>query len=161
MQASDIMSGPVYIVSPAENIAHARNLMLKHKISRLLVMDNGKLAGIITKKDIGYRLRQSEPVWRRRPIDHIPVSQFMTADPFCLSPGTAIREIAARMVNCMISGFPVVENGEVVGVVTKSDMMRSTLIGAAGRGRGGHHGGRRDGQPVSFPCSRDRRDERA
>jgi CBS domain-containing protein len=129
MQASDIMSGPVYIVSPAENVARARNLMLKHKISRLLVMDNGKLAGIITKKDIGYRLRQSEPMWRRRPIDHIPVSQFMTADPICLSPGTGVRDIAALMVNCMISGFPVVENGEVVGVVTKSDMMRSAFIG--------------------------------
>jgi CBS domain-containing protein len=129
MQASDIMSGPVYIVSPAENVAHARHLMLKHKISRLLVIDNGKLAGIITKKDIGYRLRQSEPMWRRRPIDHIPVSQFMTADPICLSPETGVREIATMMVNCTISGFPVLENGEVIGVVTKSDMMRSTLIG--------------------------------
>jgi CBS domain-containing protein len=53
----------------------------------------------------------------------------MTPDPRCLSPGTGVREIAALMVNCMISGFPVVENGEVVGVVTKSDMMRSALIG--------------------------------
>jgi CBS domain-containing protein len=80
MQASDVMTSPVFVVAPHENVAHARNLMLKHKISRLPVMDNGCLAGIITKKDIGYRLRQSEPVWRRRPIDNIPVSVLMTSN---------------------------------------------------------------------------------
>lgn len=132
MQASDIMSSPVYIVSPAENIAHARNLMLKHKISRLLVMDNEKLVGIITKKDIGYGLRQGEPVWRRRPIDHIPVSLFMTPDPICLSPETGVREIAGLMVHSGISGFPVVENDRISGIVTKSDMMRSSFVGSLG-----------------------------
>jgi Predicted transcriptional regulator with C-terminal CBS domains len=50
MQASDVMTSPVYVVAPHENVAHARNLMLKHKISRLPVMDNDCIAGMITKK---------------------------------------------------------------------------------------------------------------
>ena len=129
MQASDVMTSPVYIVAPHENVAHAMNLMLKHKISRLPVMDNDCLAGMITKKDIGYRLRQSEPVWRRRPIDNIPVSVLMTCNPISVKPETAIREIAAIMVEWDISGVPVVENGTVAGIVTKSDLMHSTLIG--------------------------------
>lgn len=129
MQASDVMTSPVFIVAPTENVAHARNLMLKHKISRLPVMEGDKLRGIITKKDIGLRLRQCEPIWRRRPIDAIPVSLIMTTDPISVSPDTGIREIAAIMVDQAISGVPIVENGAVSGIVTKSDLMKSSLIG--------------------------------
>jgi len=89
------MSSPVYIVSPGENVAHARNLMLKHRISRLPVIEAECLVGIITKKDIGYRLRQSEPIWRRRPIDHIPVSILMTRDPLTVRYETGVGEIAS------------------------------------------------------------------
>jgi CBS domain-containing protein len=128
MKASDVMTSPIYIVTPAENVAHARHLMLKHRISRLLVIENNQLVGIITKKDIGYRLRQSEPMWRRRPIDHIPVSLFMTKDPICAYPDSSIREIAALMIDHQISGLPVVDTGEVVGIVTKSDVMQSTAV---------------------------------
>lgn len=128
MKASDVMTSPIYIVTPAENVAHARHLMLKHRISRLLVIENNQLVGIITKKDIGYRLRQSEPMWRRRPIDHIPVSLFMTKDPICAYPDSSIREIAALMIDHQISGLPVVDTGEVVGIVTKSDVMQSSAV---------------------------------
>jgi len=129
MKAADVMTSPVYVVGPAENVAHARNLMLKHQISRIPVIENGTLVGIITKKDIGYRLRQTEPVWRRRPIDNIPVSVLMTPDPATVSPETSIQEISSLMIRCDISGIPVVENGRVEGIVTKSDLMRSAFIG--------------------------------
>lgn len=128
MQAQDVMSSPVYIVAPSENIAHVRNLMLKHKISRLLVMDGDALAGIITKKDIAYRLRQSEPIWRRRPIDRIPVSVLMMPDPMTIPPDTGTREIAALMLERDISGFPVADNGAVIGIVTKTDLLRSSQV---------------------------------
>ncbi len=128
MQAKDIMSAPVYIVGPGENVAHARKIMLKHKISRLPVLEAGKLEGILTKKDIGYRLRQSEPVWRRRPIDHIPVSILMTRDPITVSPETLTRKAAALMIEHDISGLPVLNGNEVAGIVTKSDLMRSEAV---------------------------------
>ncbi len=128
MQAQDVMSSPVYIVAPSENIAHVRNLMLKHKISRLLVMNGDALAGIITKKDIAYRLRQSEPIWRRRPIDRIPVSVLMMPDPMTIPPDTGTREIAALMLERDISGFPVADNGAVIGIVTKTDLLRSSQV---------------------------------
>jgi CBS domain-containing protein len=126
MQASDVMSSPVYVVSPTENVAHARNLMLKHKMSRIPVMENGRLVGILTKKDIAYRLRQSEPIWRRRPIDMVPVSIVMTSDPITISADTPVQEVARLMINYDISGIPVVDDDGVVGIVTKSDMLRST-----------------------------------
>ncbi len=128
MQAKDIMSSPVCVVSPKEPVAHARNLMIKHRISRLPVMEDGKIVGILTKKDIAYRLRQAAPEWRRRPLDQILVGILMVPDPVTVGPGTSIREIAALFLNRDISSVPVIDKGALTGIVTKSDMMKSNLI---------------------------------
>ena len=64
MIAREVMSSPVWTVPSGGTIAHARKLMVKHRISRLLVMDGEELAGILTKKDIAFRLREQEPAWR-------------------------------------------------------------------------------------------------
>jgi CBS domain-containing protein len=132
MQAQDIMSSPVYIVSPAETLAHARNLMVKHHISRVVVMDEGRIAGILTKKDIAYRLRQAVPDWRRRPLDQIPIGMLMATGLIVITPDTGVREIAAIFMDRNISGVPVVENGALAGIVTKSDLMRSRLVSELG-----------------------------
>lgn len=129
MRADDIMTAPVHVVAANENVAHARNLMLKHKISRLPVMDGDCLTGIITKKDIGYRLQQSEPIWRRRPIDHIPISVLMTCNPLTVGPETGIAELAGIMIEWDISGLPVMKEASLVGIVTKSDLMKSAMVG--------------------------------
>jgi CBS domain-containing protein len=128
MRAIDVMSAPVYVVAPADNVAYARRLMLKHRVSRLPVMEEDSLKGILTKKDIAYRLRQTEPMWRRRPIDRIPVSILMAQDPITVTPETGIRAIAATMLDRDISGLPVVDEGKVVGIVTKRDVVRSAYV---------------------------------
>lgn len=122
------MTTPVFFVSPDETIAYARNLMVKRKISRLLVMDNGKLTGILTKKDIAYRLRHGEPAWKRRPIDQIPAGTFATDCVLTVSPDTETRSIAKIFMENNISSVPVVNEGTVMGIVTKSDLMTSRLL---------------------------------
>ncbi|WP_214020717.1 CBS domain-containing protein [Methanoculleus sp.] len=128
MRAIDVMSAPVYVVAPTDNVAYARNLMLKHRVSRLPVMEGDDLRGILTKKDIAYRLRQTEPMWRRRPIDRIPVGILMAPDPVTVKPETSIRDIAAVMLDRDISGLPVVDEGRMTGIVTKLDVMRSARV---------------------------------
>jgi len=128
MKASDVMSAPVHVISPTETVAHARHLMVKHRISRLLVMEGDVVSGIITKKDLAYRLRQSEPAWRRRPIDSIPVSILAVPDPIVVAPDTGIREIAGIFITHTISSVPVFDGDNVIGIVTKSDLMKSALI---------------------------------
>lgn len=130
MLARDVMTAPVFFVSPRDTIAYARNLMVKHKISRLLVMDEGRLTGMLTKKDIAYRLLQGEPEWRRRPVDQIPVEVFASGKPTVVSPDTGIKKIAEILVSKNISCVPVVENRSVVGIVTKTDLMKSGLVRA-------------------------------
>jgi len=128
MIASDIMTSPVYVVGPQENVAHARRLMLSHKISRLPVLDGDRLVGIITKKDIAYRLRQSDPVWRRRPIDKIPVHVLMVADPVSVAPEAKVSDIAALMMARDVSGLPVLDGKNLAGMVTKTDILRSASV---------------------------------
>jgi CBS domain-containing protein len=128
--ARDVMIPTIFVVDPQATVAHARNLMVRHRISRLPVMDDGKLVGIITKKDIAYRLRQGEPAWRRRPLDRIPVGVLMTENPLVVAPDTGVREIARMFVDRNISSVPVVEDCAVTGIVTKTDLMKSALVRA-------------------------------
>jgi CBS domain-containing protein len=128
MFARDVMTTPVFFVSPHETVAYARNLMVKHKISRLLIMEEGRLVGILTKKDIAYKMRQGEPAWRRRPIDQIPVGAFATGNPVTVAPDTETKVIAKIFVKNDISSVPVIDEGTVIGIVTKSDLMTSRLL---------------------------------
>jgi CBS domain-containing protein len=128
MYARDVMTAPVFVVSPDATVAYARNLMVRHRISRLLVMEAGILTGILTKKDIAYRLRQGEPAWRRRPLDRIPVGALMTEHPVVVQPDTGVRSIARIFVENNFSSVPVMDAGTVTGIITKTDLMKSALV---------------------------------
>jgi CBS domain-containing protein len=128
MFAHDIMTAPVHVVSPDATVAHARNLMVRHHISRLPVMENGILVGILTKKDIAYRMRRGEPAWRRRPLDRIPVGALMTEHPVVVQPDTGVKEIARIFTKQNFSSVPVMDGGVVAGIITKTDLMKSDLV---------------------------------
>ncbi len=125
MKIKDIMSSPVYVVSPEENVARARNLMLRHRIGKLVIIENNKPIGIVPKKDISRRLDQAEPQWRRRPIDHIPIRKVMTESLITIYPDATPKQLAILMVENNISGLPVVNSkNEVIGIVTKWDLIK-------------------------------------
>jgi len=126
--ARDIMHAPVQVVFPNATVAHARNLMVRHHISRLPVIENGVLVGILTKKDIAYRMRKGEPAWRRRPLDQVPVGALMTEHPVVVQPDTGVKEIARIFVGNNFSSVPVVDQGAMIGIITKTDLMKSALV---------------------------------
>ena len=125
MKIKEIMSSPIYVVSPDETVARARNLMLRHKIGKLVIVDGKKPIGIVTKKDISRRLDQAEPQWRRRPIDNIPIKKVMTEGLITIFPDATPKQLAELMSENKISGLPVVNNkNEAIGIVTKWDLIR-------------------------------------
>lgn len=123
MNVADIMSSPVYVLNADEPVSHARKLMLRHKISTLLVLNEGKLVGIVTKSDVTNRLAQAEPLWRRRPIDQIPIKLLMTESVISIYPEASISQAAALMLENGVHNVPVVKNG-IVGIVTRTDLVR-------------------------------------
>ena len=123
-KVKDYMSTPVYVIERNEPIQRARNLMFKYSIGRLPVMDNGKLAGIVTKYDITNRLNQAAPEWRRRPIDKVPIQVVMTEKPITIFPDATMAQAAELMAENDISGLPVERDGEILGMITSRDMVR-------------------------------------
>jgi len=124
MNVADIMSSPVYIIKTDEPVSHARKLMLRHRISTLPVLNEGKMVGIVTKSDISNRLSQAEPLWKRRPIDQIPIKMLMTETVITIYPEASITQAATLMLENGIHNVPVVKNGNIVGILTRTDFMR-------------------------------------
>ncbi len=123
MNVADIMSSPVYVINADEPVSHARKLILRHKISTLLVLNEGKMVGIVTKSDIANRLAQAEPLWRRRPIDQVPIKLLMTESVITIYPEASISQAAALMLENRVHNIPVVKN-DIVGIVTRTDLVR-------------------------------------
>jgi len=119
MKVKDIMSSPVYLIASNEPISRARNLMLKHGISRLVVIENDMTKevtsrspevisiGVVTKTDISERLDQAEPKWRRRPIDNIPIKVVMSPDPLTIHPDATPRQAAEILLENNIHCPPI------------------------------------------------------
>lgn len=128
-EVGEIMSAPVFAISVRDNLARARNLMLRKGISRLAVIDGDILKGIVTKKDLGIRLSQAEPRWRRRPLDQIPIELVMTPNPLTIPPEMSIREAASLLLDNGISSL-IVYKDATQGIVTKHDLVRFfTMVG--------------------------------
>ncbi|ATZ61311.2 MAG: CBS domain-containing protein [Methanosarcinales archaeon Met12] len=123
MKVKDVMSSPVYVIAPEEPLSRARNLMLKHGVSRLVVVDGEIPVGIITKSDLMWKLGQAEPAWRRRPIDRVPVKVIMSEHLVTTYLEASLEDVSELMLGNDISGIPVVGIDGLVGIITKSNLV--------------------------------------
>jgi Predicted transcriptional regulator, contains C-terminal CBS domains len=124
MKIEDVMNEEVILAEENDQVSHARNLMLKHGYSRILVVDpEGKPVGILTEKDLTRKMRSNGPKWKRRTIDKISIRRVMTPNPLTITPFREVREAVELMIKNDISSIPVTDGDEVVGIVTKSDLM--------------------------------------
>jgi CBS domain-containing protein len=124
MKIEDVMNEEIILIGENEQVSHARNLMLKHGYSRILVVNKeSKPVGIITEKDLTSKMRVKGPKWKRRPIDKISVHRVMTPDLVTITPYKELREAVELMIKNQISSIPVLDNEEVVGIVTKGDLI--------------------------------------
>lgn len=124
MNVEKYMTKEVVATSSGETISCVRNLMLKKDISRVLIIEDGPI-GIVTKKDISWRLASESAPWRRRPIDSISIKRIMTTGLITISLGASIEEAAKLMIDNEISSLPVLEAGSLVGIITKTDLLKA------------------------------------
>ena len=147
MNASDVMTRNVISVPPDATVADAVGLMLERGISGLLVVDaSGVLAGIVTEGDL---LRRDElgtgrrRSWWLRMIASPgrqaadftrthgrKVADVMTQDVISVSVKSPLEEIVALMEEHRIKRVPVLDENEVVGVVSRADLLRALAVAA-------------------------------
>ena len=167
MHATEIMTSPVVTIGPDTSVRHIAALLLKHRISAVPVVSNGKLVGIVSEADllhrheIGTEQTARSSFWLLRLLsDEQPVAEYvrshatrardiMTTDVVSVSPDTPIAEIATVLEKRGIKRVPVVLNGKLVGIVSRSNLVQAL----AAKGRGKIAGGSTDSEIRERLCS--------
>ena len=125
---SDIMAKPIY-ASPDQKAIHIRRMLIDYNISILPVLETGKLMGTISEKDIAIAMnafRTKVPKKRQYArIDKLLVQDIMRANLTCLGPQTTLKEAAELLLKKNIGGLPVLDQEKLVGIVTKTDIIRA------------------------------------
>jgi acetoin utilization protein AcuB len=131
MLIGERMSRPVVTIPPDLPVAEALNLMKREHIRRCPVIDDGKLVGIISDKD----LLNASPspvttlsIWEMHYLlSKITVSEVMTKNVLTVAEDTPIEEAARIMADNKIGGVPVMRDRVVVGIITETDLFKIFL----------------------------------
>ena len=132
MYARDLMSKTLVTVPPATTVVEARALMTRARIRHLLVVDNDKLVGIITDRDIRLNLPSpatSLSVWELNYlIARVTVGELMTKSVIVIDPDREVRDAARIMLEHKIGALPVLEGDRLAGILTETDLVRALAV---------------------------------
>jgi acetoin utilization protein AcuB len=126
MTVKDRMSSPAVTATPETRTKDALQTMFVRKIRRMPVLDGrGKLVGIVTQRDL-FEKGQADT----------PVGAIMSRDPYTIGIDTSIVHAATLMRNLGLGGLPVLDHGQLVGIITESDIFDAflELLGASRAG---------------------------
>lgn len=135
MNVSQWMTKSLITIKPQDTLRLARERMAQHRINQLPVVVNDKLVGIVTDRDVRDAYPSSLRLLRGKDIDefgdsHI-VEEIMTYSVVTVSPQTSLRDAALQLRRQRFGALPVVENGKLVGIITRSDLLDAMLAGEA------------------------------
>lgn len=138
MRAKDVMTTKVLTVTPGMALKDAALVLVENKVSGLVVVDDhGAVVGVVSEADILARERGAE-----RPsggflqrffdaggidprLDARLVREAMSAPAITIGPNTALAEAAGIMLDDGVNRLPVVEDGKLIGIVTRADLVRA------------------------------------
>jgi acetoin utilization protein AcuB len=134
IKVADWMTETVLAVEIYDSISVARQLMAKHRVNQLPVVDNDRLLGIVTDRDIRDAYPTSMAIGRTKEIDEFAASytveEVMTHDVFTVEPDTPLATAVALLRHHRIGSLPVVAGKQLVGIITRSDILDFVLSGA-------------------------------
>ena len=115
--AAEIMSVPARFTAPDDTVAHAMTLCQRHRQSGIQVGSPTGLVGVVTREDLDKAIGHG--------LSHAPVKAVMGPGPVTCAPETTIDELQRLMAVSHAGRIPVADSGEVVGVVTRGDLLRA------------------------------------
>ena len=119
MKIEELMIKKVVTVNASEKVIDAVKLMNKHEIGCLVVANDGKPVGILTERDMLKRVlaKSKDPKNTR-------VGQVMSVPLITVKPESKVEDVAALMFKMEIKKLPVVKDGQLLGLVTLTDLVR-------------------------------------
>jgi acetoin utilization protein AcuB len=116
-------------------VFEAQCIMQQRRIRHLLVLQDGRLAGIVTDRDIRLNLPSpatSLSVWELNYVlARLTAGEVMTKSVITVEPDCDVRDAASMLLANKIGALPVVDSGLLVGIVTETDFLRA-FVGSPG-----------------------------
>lgn len=129
MKVSEIMNREVLSVTPQDRVCDVIDLFLEKNITGAPVIEQGKVVGMISRKDIlplitTFDLDCSSLEQIRRTCSNYVVDH-MQGDVITVQPVEAVERCALIMTDNSINRLPVIEDGKLVGIVTRGDILKA------------------------------------
>ena len=121
MQIKNLMSEDIITIDKDQNLSDALKLLRKNNVSRLPVVNNKELVGIISERDIASKLGSSK--YESMPASRLHSSSVMVKDVFTVPETMQLGEVAKLMLDNGIGSVPVMCEDKMVGIVSKADFV--------------------------------------
>jgi acetoin utilization protein AcuB len=129
------MHHPVHTLRPRDNIEHARQLMEEHRVNQLPVMHKNKLVGIVTDRDLRDAYPSVFDIVRSPRKEHdglahpenIEVESIMSRNTISVTSSDDLSEAAALLQAQRIGALPVVDDGKLVGIIARNDVLSAFM----------------------------------
>ena len=109
-------------ISPDALVFDALKLLAEKNIGALLVVKNGKLAGIVSERDYARKV-----ILLGKSSHDTPVREIMTERVVCVQPGNTVEECMALKTDKHVRHLPVIENEKLLGVLSIGDLVKETI----------------------------------
>ncbi len=119
---SDYAIKDVFIINPNDNLAFARKMMLKNNISKLVMLENNKIAGILSLRDIALILMQIHK--KNTTLDQLLVKNHVKHPVVTLEKNRSVKEACKAMNDNKIGSVVVTNKDELAGIFTPTDACR-------------------------------------
>jgi CBS domain-containing protein len=128
MHVRDLMQREVATLDASDRLDLADDIMRLGRIRHLPILSGGRLVGILSQRDL-FRAAVSSVLQMARATERewlnaVPVAAVMTSDVFTVGPETSVRDAVELMIERKIGCLPVVDRGELVGLVSETDCLR-------------------------------------
>ena len=112
----------ILTIAPEARVFDALKLMAEKNVGALLVMDAGRLTGIITERDYARKV-----ILKGKSSLETPVREVMTDAVLCVHPDQSVEECMALMTDKRIRHLPVMDGGKLIGVLSIGDLVKETI----------------------------------
>ena len=123
-KVASYMSSPVITALKSDSLAHIRNLMIRHKIGKVVITERNNVVGIISKSDF-IRVLYNRKRYIK-PLTNILAYEIMTSPVYAIQPGRTIKAAAQAMLKRDIGSLLVIDrDGRLSGIITRTDLVRA------------------------------------